>query len=54
MKGTIVAGVGAPWEAMGELAREGREGEGERGEGGVAGGWGHHGEWLHRELGVVC
>jgi hypothetical protein len=25
-----MAGVGAPWEAMGELAGEGREGEGGR------------------------
>jgi hypothetical protein len=25
-----MAGVGAPWPVMGELAREGREGEGER------------------------
>jgi hypothetical protein len=30
-----MAGIGAPWEAMGELTREGREGEGE---GGTTGG----------------
>jgi hypothetical protein len=34
LKGMDMAGVGAPWEAMGELAEEGREGEGEGGEGG--------------------
>jgi hypothetical protein len=59
MKGTAMAGVGAPWEAMGELVGEEREGEGQGGEGGGATrgygwGWGRHGEWLHRELGVVC
>jgi hypothetical protein len=36
-----MAGVGAPWAAMGELAREGRDGEWE-GEREV----GHHGEGL--------
>jgi hypothetical protein len=36
--------LGAPPLAMGELVREGREGDGERQRGG--GGWGHHGEGL--------
>jgi hypothetical protein len=38
MEGTAMARVGAPWEAMGELTREGKEGEGEGGEGAWLGG----------------
>jgi hypothetical protein len=37
-----MAGVGAPWPAMGELAGEGREGEGE----GERGAVGELGAWL--------
>jgi hypothetical protein len=46
--------VGAPWEAMGELVGEEKEGEGEGGEGvRLRARLGGTMEWLHRELGAV-